>query len=232
MNDPKVLIALDYPTEKQAMELIDKLDPDQCRLKVGKEMFTHLGPAFIEKIQNKNFQVFLDLKYHDIPNTVARACETAADLGVWMLNVHALGGKRMMESAADAIANKRSKPYLIAVTILTSMSEADLNEIGIQKTPAECAVHLANMAKQSGLDGVVCSAQEAQAMRNNLGEKFLLITPGIRPAGSAADDQRRIMTPADAINAGSSYLVIGRPITQAEDPVGILLTINSEIASL
>ncbi len=232
MTDPKVLVALDYPTEKKALELIEKLDPNLCRLKVGKEMFTHLGPAFIEKIQNKNFQVFLDLKYHDIPNTVARACETAADLGVWMLNVHALGGKRMMEAAANAIVNKQNRPYLIAVTILTSMSETDLNEIGIQQSPAECAVHLANMAKQSGLDGVVCSAQEAQVMRRKLGDKFLLITPGIRPAGSATDDQHRIMTPVDAIKAGSSYLVIGRPITQAEDPVGILLTINSEISQL
>jgi len=230
MNDPKVLVALDYPSEKQAFDLIDQLNPELCRLKVGKEMFTHFGPAFIEKIHSRDFQVFLDLKYHDIPNTVARACETAADLGVWMLNVHALGGSKMMEAAANALANKQIKPYLIAVTVLTSMSAEDLHELGIQQSPSELAVHLATMAKASGLDGVVCSAQEASMMRQNLGEDFLLVTPGIRPAGSSQDDQQRIMSPQKAMLAGSSYLVIGRPITQAADPVGILRTINSDIS--
>ena len=230
MNDPKVLVALDYPSEKLAFNLIDQLSPELCRLKVGKEMFTHFGPAFIEKIHNKGFQVFLDLKYHDIPNTVARACDTAADLGVWMLNVHALGGRKMMEAAANALANKQAKPYLIAVTVLTSMSAEDLHELGIQQSPSELAVHLASMAKASGLDGVVCSAQEAMLMRKNLGEDFLLVTPGIRPEGSNQDDQQRIMTPKMAMLAGSNYLVIGRPITQAEDPVGILRTINSDIS--
>lgn len=230
MTDPKVLVALDYPEEKQALALIDQLDSDMCRLKVGKEMFTHLGPSFIEKIQNKGFQVFLDLKYHDIPNTVAKACEAAADLGVWMINVHGLGGRRMMEAAANALQKKQNAPYLIAVTVLTSMSAEDLSEIGINKKPEELVIHLANMAKNSGLDGIVCSAQEASTMRKALGEDFILVTPGIRPAGSNTDDQKRIMTPSEAIKAGSSYLVIGRPITQAEDPVGILRTINSEIS--
>jgi orotidine-5'-phosphate decarboxylase len=229
MNDPKVLVALDYDNEKLAFNLIDQLNPEHCRLKVGKEMFTHFGPAFIEKIHNKGFQVFLDLKYHDIPNTVAKACAAAADLGVWMLNVHALGGRKMMEAAVNALANKKNKPYLIAVTVLTSMSQEDLQGLGIQQTPAELAVHLATMAQNSGLDGVVCSAQEASMMRDKLGSEFLLVTPGIRPAGSSKDDQQRIMTPSDAMRAGSSYLVIGRPITQADDPVGILRTINSEI---
>lgn len=229
MTDPKIIVALDYPDEKSALELVDKLDSTLCRLKVGKEMFTLLGPAFIEKLHNRDFQVFLDLKYHDIPNTVARACSVAADLGVWMLNVHALGGRRMMEAAAEAVATKTIKPWLIAVTILTSMSDADLQELGINQTASSMAIKLASIAKNSGLDGVVCSAQEASSMRQSLGDEFLLVTPGIRLAASQADDQRRIMTPADAIQAGSSYLVIGRPITQADDPVGILRTLNSDI---
>ena len=229
MNDPKVLVALDFAREQQALQLADQLDPALCRLKIGKEMFTRFGPAFIEKIHKKNFEVFLDLKFHDIPNTVARACESASDLGVWMINLHALGGRRMMETAAEALAKRQSSPYLIAVTVLTSMSAQDLSELGIQQSPAELAVHLARMAKDSGLDGVVCSAQEAPLMRKTLGEQFILVTPGIRPKGSDVNDQQRIMTPTDAIRNGSSYLVIGRPITQSEDPVGILRTINSEL---
>lgn len=229
MTDPKVIVALDYPDEKSALQLVDKLDSKLCRLKVGKEMFTHLGPAFIEKLHSRDFQVFLDLKYHDIPHTVARACSIAADLGVWMLNVHALGGRRMMQAAAESLVNKTQKPHLIAVTILTSMSDTDLQEMGINYTASEMALKLATMARDSGLDGVVCSAQEASSMRQSLGNEFLLVTPGIRPMGASTDDQHRIMTPADAIRAGSSYLVIGRPITQADDPVGILLTINSDI---
>lgn len=230
MHDPKVIVALDYPDENQAFQFIDQVTPELCRLKVGKEMFTHLGPGFIEKIHLKGFEVFLDLKYHDIPNTVARACESAADLGVWMMNVHALGGRRMMESAADALANYQQRPYLIAVTILTSMADADLAEIGFDLKSSEMAIKLAALAKQSGLDGVVCSAKEAASMRQQYGDEFLLVTPGIRPAGSASDDQRRIMTPVDAIKSGSSYLVIGRPVTQADDPVSVLRTINSEIS--
>ena len=230
MSDAKVLVALDYENEKQAFNLIDQLSPEMCRLKVGKEMFTHFGPAFIDKIQKRNFQVFLDLKYHDIPNTVAKACAAAADLGVWMINVHALGGRAMMEAAVNSLVDKQDKPYLIAVTVLTSMSSSDLTELGINKTPADLAIHLAEMAKNSGMDGVVCSAQEALQMRKNLGNDFLLVTPGIRPAGSSNDDQQRIMTPLQAVKSGADYLVIGRPITQSNDPVGILRTINSDIS--
>lgn len=230
MSDPKIIVALDYPTEAQALQLVDQLDAQLCRLKVGKEMFTHLGPVFVEKIQAKGFEVFLDLKYHDIPNTVAKACEAAASLNVWMLNVHASGGRRMMEAAADAIANHQNKPYLIAVTVLTSMSQEDLVELGINETPADQALKLAKLTQSSGLDGIVCSAQEASIMRKNLKDDFLLVSPGIRPAGSKADDQRRIMTPLDALSAGSNYLVIGRPITQSDDPMGVLRTINSEIS--
>lgn len=229
MSDPKILVALDYPQEQQALNLVAQLDPALCRLKVGKEMFTHFGPAFVEKLHGRGFQVFLDLKYHDIPNTVAAACEAAADLGVWMINVHALGGRRMMQAAADVLAKKSQPPLLIAVTVLTSMSQEDLSELGITRSPAELALSLAILAKNAGLDGVVCSAQEAVVMRQNLGRDFLLITPGIRLADSAQDDQRRIMTPQAAMQAGASYLVIGRPITQAENPVAVLRKISADI---
>lgn len=230
MSDPKIIVALDYPSESDAFKLVDQLDSKLCRLKVGKEMFTHLGPVFVEKIQNKGFDVFLDLKYHDIPNTVAKACEAAADLGVWMLNVHASGGRRMMEAAANAIANHKNKPLLIAVTVLTSMSQEDLKELGVTNTPAQQALKLAKLAQSSGLQGIVCSAQESPLMRKNLPEDFILVTPGIRPLGSNTDDQRRIMTPSEALNAGSNYLVIGRPITKSDKPLETLRTINSEIS--
>lgn len=232
MPDPKIIVALDFPTEVEAFQLIDQLDASLCRLKVGKEMFTLLGPAFVESIQSKGFEVFLDLKYHDIPNTVAKACTAAASLGVWMLNVHASGGRRMMEAAAEAVANTQNKPHLIAVTVLTSMTHDDLLELGINESPAEQALKLAALAKLSGMDGVVCSAQEASRMQQQLGSDLLLVSPGIRPTGSKADDQRRIMTPVDALKAGSDYLVIGRPITQSDNPLGILRTINSEISAL
>ena len=230
MNDPKILIALDYPQQQSALALVDQLNPALCRLKVGKEMFTHLGPAFVEKLQLKGFQIFLDLKYHDIPNTVAAACHAAADLGVWMVNVHALGGRRMMQAAADVLAKHSRPPKLIAVTVLTSLSQEDLVELGITRTPAELALFLAQLAQNTGLDGVVCSAQEAQAMRAQLGKQFLLVTPGIRLADSQQDDQRRVMTPLAAVLAGASYLVIGRPITQAENPVAVLRKIIDELA--
>lgn len=232
MSDPKILVALDYADTAPALAMVKRLQPELCRLKVGKEMFTRFGPAFVEQLQNRGFDIFLDLKYHDIPNTVAKACQAAADLGVWMINVHALGGRRMMTAAADALANYSHAPRLIAVTVLTSMADEDLRELGINKSAADMAIDLASLARESGLDGVVCSAMEAANMRKTQGDAFLLVTPGIRPAGSSGDDQRRIMTPVDAIQAGSSYLVIGRPITQADDPVGLLRTINSEILAL
>ncbi len=229
-SDPKVIVALDFSTQTQAFELIDQLDAGSCRLKVGKEIFTRFGPAFVEKIQLKGFEVFLDLKYHDIPNTVARACAAAADLNVWMLNVHASGGRRMMEAAAEALAQHRNKPYLIAVTVLTSMAEADLQELGISLSPAELALKLARLSQASGLDGVVCSAQEAVQMQQQLGKEFILVTPGIRPEGSSLDDQRRVMTPLEALKSGSHYLVIGRPVTQSDNPSRVLRTINSDIS--
>ena len=230
-SEPRIIVALDFPDKAAALNLVEQLDPTRCRLKVGKEMFTRLGPDFVETLVNKDFDVFLDLKFHDIPNTVAAACSAASDLGVWMMNVHASGGRRMMEAAREAIDKSSQSPLLIAVTILTSLSEEDLKEVGYAGTPAENVMRLATLANQSGMDGVVCSPQEVTALRASIGSDFALVTPGIRPAGSAADDQRRTLTPAQAIAAGASYLVIGRPITQADDPMGVLLTIESEIAS-
>jgi orotidine-5'-phosphate decarboxylase len=198
-------------------------------LKVGKELFTVAGPQFVEQLQKRGFDVFLDLKFHDIPNTTAQACKAAASLGVWMVNVHALGGRRMMETAREALANVPDRPKLIAVTVLTSMAQEDLHGIGITASPAEMVSRLAGLAKDSGLDGVVCSAQEASALRQQCGKNFCLVTPGIRPANAAANDQSRIMTPSAALEAGSSYLVIGRPITQAADPLAALKEISQDI---
>lgn len=230
--DSKVIVALDYADLNEAKELIEKLTPDLCKLKVGKEMFTRFGPAFVNELCKSDFDVFLDLKFHDIPNTVAKACEAAADLGVWMMNVHAQGGLRMMEAAKNALVHKSIDTKLIAVTVLTSMDQKDLNLLGITQNPSQLAQSLAKLTQDAGLDGIVCSAKEAVDMRSSFSNDFILVTPGIRPAGSALDDQRRIMTPTDAINAGSSYLVIGRPITKSDDPVGVLTTINSEISDL
>ena len=229
MNDPKVIIALDYPAALPALALVDKLQPSLCRLKVGKELFTATGPTLLEQLMNRGFEIFLDLKFHDIPNTTAQACKAAAGLGVWMVNVHALGGRKMLEAAREAIASSARRPKLIAVTLLTSMAQDDLADIGINAIPAEMVLRLATMARDSGLDGVVCSAQEAALLRKHCGTDFCLVTPGIRPAQASHDDQSRVMTPQAALRAGASYLVIGRPITRAVDPLQALLDINKEI---
>ncbi|WP_025563171.1 orotidine-5'-phosphate decarboxylase [Psychromonas sp. SP041] len=230
LTDPKVVIALDYDDKQQALAFIEQLDPSTCRLKIGKEMFTHFGPEFVQLVVAKGFDVFLDLKFHDIPNTVAKAVKAAADLGVWMVNVHASGGRRMMEAAKAILEPYGDKaPLLIAVTVLTSMDQSDLTELGINLTPAEQVKRLATLTKSSGLDGVVCSSHEAEELKALLGASFKLITPGIRPAGSDAGDQRRIKTPKQAIDSGSDYLVIGRPITQATDPVAVLNDINASL---
>ncbi len=229
MNDPKIIVALDFPSANLAMSLTDRLQPSLCRLKVGKELFTAAGPALLEQMMQRGFEIFLDLKYHDIPNTTAQACKAAANLGVWMVNVHALGGRKMLEAASAAVASSVRPPKLIAVTMLTSMSQADLVDVGINVTPEEMVLRLATLARDSGLDGVVCSAQEATLLRKNCGSKFCLVTPGIRPAQASLDDQSRVMTPRAALQAGSSYLVIGRPITQAADPLQALLDIQQEI---
>lgn len=227
LNDPKVLIALDFDDEEAALNFVNQLSPQDCRLKVGKEMFTYFGPEFVKKLIAKDFDVFLDLKFHDIPNTVAKAVVAAAKMGVWMVNVHASGGPEMMVKAKEALLPFGEKaPLLIAVTVLTSMDADELSRLGVTKSPQEQVLYLATLAKQSGLDGVVCSAQEASSLKDKFGKNFKLITPGIRPQGSEIGDQKRIMTPKLALENGSDYLVIGRPITQAEDPVAALAAIN------
>jgi len=227
-TDSKIIVALDYSNAEQALGFVDKVTPELCKLKVGKELFTTAGPQFVEEFVAKGFDVFLDLKFHDIPNTVMKACHAAAELGVWMVNVHALGGHAMMQAAKEGVSDSSTK--LIAVTVLTSMEQEDLNQIGIQTEISQQVVKLAQLAKQSGLDGVVCSAKEVSLLRQNLSKDFLLVTPGIRPKGNAIGDQKRVMTPNEAINAGSSYLVIGRPITQSGAPVKTLEMISAEIA--
>jgi orotidine-5'-phosphate decarboxylase len=220
-----IVVALDYPTAQQAIEMAKQLDPSKCRVKVGKELFTASGPAVLEQLHKMDFDVFLDLKFHDIPNTCAGAVAVAAELGVWMVNVHASGGERMMVAAAEAIANKNHKPLLIAVTVLTSMEQSDLAGIGLDVTPQQQVERLSKLSKQSGMDGVVSSAQEIELIKNLCGKEFLTVTPGIRPVGSEADDQRRIMTPPQAVNAGGNYMVIGRPITKATSPMQVCLDI-------
>jgi len=229
---PRVIVALDYPDAESAWRLVKRLESTQCRLKIGKELFTVAGPDFVRKLVALGFDVFLDLKFHDIPSTAAKACRAAAQIGVWMMNVHALGGGRMLAAAREALSELPHPPLLVAVTILTSMDDNDLRSIGLGGTPEEHVIRLAMLAHDHGLDGVVCSSRETQALSARFGAGFRLVTPGIRPSGSLMDDQRRVMTPADAVRNGSTYLVIGRPITQADDPLGILLTINSELAAL
>ncbi|HHJ19402.1 MAG TPA: orotidine-5'-phosphate decarboxylase [Gammaproteobacteria bacterium] len=225
----RIIVALDYPDPAQALALADKLEPTLCRLKVGKELFTTGGPEVVRQLRSMGFDIFLDLKFHDIPNTVAKACSAAAGLGVWMLNIHALGGRRMMEAAREALENCVHRPLLIAVTILTSMDEADIRETGLQGSVPDNVMRLADLARAAGIDGVVCSANEASLLKARFGQDFQLITPGIRPAGSASQDQKRITTPAQALANGSDFLVIGRAITGAENPTAALNSIQAEI---
>lgn len=230
MDNKNIVVALDFDKKSDALELIDRLDPNLCRLKIGKEMFTHFGPEFVTDIQNKGFDVFLDLKFHDIPNTVAKAVKAAADLGVWMVNVHASGGSKMMQAAKDILKPYGDKaPLLIAVTVLTSMSEDDLLDLGITKSPEQQVNFLAGLAHKAGMDGVVCSAQEAVMLKQNYGTEFKLITPGIRTADASVDDQKRIMTPQRAVEAGSDYLVIGRAITKSENPIQTMKDIYASL---
>ncbi len=228
MNTP-VIVALDYAAAAPALDLAERLSPELCRLKVGKELFTRCGPQLVEKLQQIGFEVFLDLKFHDIPNTVAGAVRAAAELGVWMVNVHAGGGRRMMEAAGNALQAFSRRPLLIGVTVLTSMSDEDLRELGYTESPRERVQRLAALAAQSGLDGVVCSALEATELRRAQGDDFCLVTPGIRLAGDAAGDQRRVVMPADAVAMGSDYLVIGRSVTGADDPLVALQRVHAEL---
>lgn len=231
-NDPKIIVALDYADEKSALKLVEQLDPALCRLKVGKELFTAAGPQFVEKLSRSDFGVFLDLKFHDIPNTVAKACSAASNLGVWMLNVHASGGLEMMQAARQAVNNSEKKPLLIAVTVLTSMNQSALTQIGVAGDLQQHVIRLATLTQQAGLDGVVCSAAETPELRKALGQDFCLVTPGIRPESASLDDQKRVATPRAALLMGSSYLVIGRPITQADNPLQALTAIHAECSTL
>lgn len=229
MNNSRIIVALDYDNPAKALDLLGRLEPQACRVKVGKELFCRGGPLLVEKIVARGFDVFLDLKFHDIPNTVAQACLAAADLGVWMINVHALGGVKMLEAARAALTKNARPPLLIAVTILTSLAEEDLRDVGLSGTPAQNVLRLAALAQRAGLDGVVCSPLEAAALRAAHGPEFRLVTPGIRPAASSQDDQRRTLTPAQALHGGADYLVIGRPITAAPDPMQALRQIQIEV---
>lgn len=229
MSDPRIIVALDFASRQAAQGLVERLDPAHCKLKVGKELFVAAGPDYVTTLVDRGYDVFLDLKFHDIPNTVAAACRAAAHLGVWMMNVHALGGRAMLESAREALENLPARPKLIAVTLLTSMQDADLAEVGIAGNAQQMVSRLANLAQDCGLDGVVCSAREASALRRERGDAFLLVTPGIRPAQAERGDQARIATPHQAIQDGASYLVIGRPITQAVDPLAALAAMQQEI---
>jgi len=232
--DPRVIVALDFAEPSAALALAERLDPRACALKVGKELFVAAGPEPVRRMIALGFRIFLDLKFHDIPNTVAQACAAATRLGVWMMNVHAAGGRRMLEAARDAVARtaeqgKVPPPLLIGVTVLTSLAANDHEEVGIAGTPEAAALRLARLSAACGLDGVVCSALEAPALRGALGPSFKLVTPGIRPAGSSSDDQARIVTPEAAIANGADFLVIGRPITQAADPLAALAAINASL---
>lgn len=230
MSNKPIIVALDYDNKDTALQLIDQLDPSMCRLKIGKEMFTLFGPQLVKDIHSRDFDLFLDLKFHDIPNTVAKAVSAAAELGVWMTNVHASGGLAMMKAASKALQNYGDDaPMLIAVTVLTSMSDQDLALLGIDVSAADHVKRLAGLTQQAGLDGIVCSAQEAQMLKQQFGQDFKLVTPGIRPVGADQGDQHRVMTPAKALSAGSDYLVIGRPITKADKPLEALTAIYQSI---
>jgi orotidine-5'-phosphate decarboxylase len=230
-NDPRIIVALDFADQKSALKFVEKTSPDLCKLKVGKELFTRSGPQFVETLVAKEFDVFLDLKFHDIPNTVRQAVYAASQLGVWMVNVHALGGQSMLEAAREGVEMiGANRPYLVAVSLLTSMSASDLRQLGIEQEPQAFVERLAKLSIDSGVDGLVCSPREAKGLRQKLGDTPLLVTPGIRPAGSKVDDQQRISTPQQAIIDGASYLVIGRPITQHANPVEMLESINASIS--
>ncbi|HQV79413.1 MAG: orotidine-5'-phosphate decarboxylase [Moraxellaceae bacterium] len=224
-----VIVALDYANASAALALVDQLDPKLCRVKVGKELFTREGPSIVKAIQSRGFELFLDLKFHDIPNTVASAVHAAADLGVWMVNVHASGGRRMMVAARERLQQHNYDTLLIAVTVLTSSERTDLADIGLDLEPIEQVQRLARLTADCGLHGVVCSAQEAAILRQAHAKPFALVTPGIRPAGSSSDDQKRIMTPKQAVDVGVDYMVIGRPITQAKHPVEALQAILASL---
>ncbi|MDO8909088.1 MAG: orotidine-5'-phosphate decarboxylase [Pseudohongiella sp.] len=229
-DNKRIIVALDMDDQDKVIKLIDQLNPDQCRVKIGKELFTLYGPELVRQVQSKGFDVFLDLKFHDIPHTVYKAVRAACALNVWMLTIHASGGAEMLRAAKTAVSESNHKPLLVAVTVLTSMADEDLVVQGIQRTTEEQVLRLASLAQGCGMDGVVCSASETLSLRKLLSDDFLLVTPGIRPAGDEVQDQKRVVTPGQAVLSGSSYLVIGRPITQARRPIEKLHQILAEIS--
>ena len=232
MDNKRIVVALDVADTGSALALAARLDPKLCRVKVGKELFVAAGPEVVHRLQERGFEVFLDLKFHDIPNTVAGACRAAARLGVWMMNVHASGGAVMMQAAREAVAGVARPPLLIAVTILTSLTDAALAEVGYAGNAADTVERLGRLARTSGMDGVVCSAQEAPLLRRAAGDDFVLVTPGIRLPTDARGDQSRVVTPADAVRLGAHYLVIGRPITAAKDPAATLESIRASLEGI
>ncbi len=229
MSESRIVVALDFDDSEEALALVDCLAPSGCRLKVGKQLFTAAGPAFVARLVDRGLDVFLDLKFHDIPNTVAGACRAAARLGVWMLNVHALGGRANLSAARDAVSSAPNPPLLIAVTVLTSLDEASLRELGFAESPIDLVLRLSSLAEDCNLDGVVCSAREVEALRRARRAEFLLVTPGIRPRAARVADQKRVLTPGEAVSSGADYLVVGRPITAAPDPLAALRAIRAEI---
>ena len=231
IHEPRVIVALDYKNEEDALRFVELVNPSLCKLKVGKELFTHTGPNFVSNLIKRGFDVFLDLKFYDIPSTVSKAVAAADDMGVWMTDIHASGGSKMMEEARNTLDKNNSEMLIIAVTVLTSLSRSDLSEVGISFSPEQQVSKLASLAKKSGMDGVVASALEAAELRNSYGDDFILVTPGIRHNLVTINDQKRVMTPSQAIFSGSNYLVIGRPITQASNPVSALKLVNDEILS-
>jgi len=224
-----LIVALDFSTEKKALNFVEQLSPEDCILKVGLQLYVAAGPSFVKTLVDKGFKVFLDLKFHDIPNTVAGACKSAADLGVWMINVHASGGTMMLEAAVESLKAYDSPPILIGVTVLTSMNDLQLESTGVNRSAGQQVSSLASLCAKSGLDGVVCSAHEAEILREEQGDDFILVTPGIRPIGSDSGDQQRIMTPIQAKQAGSNYLVVGRPVTEAAEPLSVIRSINQSL---
>jgi orotidine-5'-phosphate decarboxylase len=230
LDNRRVIVPLDFADADAALAMAARLDPKLCRVKVGKELFVSAGPAVVARLQERGFEVFLDLKFHDIPSTVAGACRAAARLGVWMMNVHASGGEAMLRAARESIAGVARPPLLIAVTILTSLADADLERIGYSGSLMENVERLARLTRASGLDGVVCSALEAPLIRKAAGDDFTLVTPGIRLEAGTPDDQARIVTPREAVRLGADYLVIGRPITQAKDPGAVLAAIRESLS--
>ena len=233
VSGPRIIVALDFPDTHALLNFVDRLHPEACRLKIGKEVFTREGPKLIEQLMKKGFDIFLDLKFHDIPTTVAKACLSACELGVWMMNVHALGGSRMMKKVTEEVQlHYASAPLLIAVTLLTSLNESDLQELNFTGDMTSNVLRLASLAKQSNMQGVVASAWEAKAIKAACGQNFIVVTPGIRLDHDSKDDQHRIMTPTQAVENGADYLVMGRPITSAAEPLCVLERITSDLQKI